>query len=43
MGKIPHILVVGSIMMDLVASTKRAPREGETIIGMKFTLSLIHI
>ena len=37
MGKIPHILVVGSIMMDLVASTKRAPREGETIIGMKFT------
>lgn len=37
MGKIPHILVVGSYMMDLVASTKRAPREGETIIGMKFT------
>lgn len=24
MGKIPHILVVGSYMMDLVASTKRA-------------------
>lgn len=37
MGKIPHILVVGSYTMDLVASTKRAPREGETIIGMKFT------
>lgn len=37
MGKIPRVLVVGSFMMDLVASTKRAPREGETIIGMKFT------
>ena len=43
MGKIPHILVVGSIMMDLVASTKRAPREGETIIGMKFTTAPGHV
>ncbi|GAB2046455.1 ribokinase [Agathobaculum sp. TL06] len=37
MQKRPRILVVGSFMMDLVASTKRAPREGETVIGMKFT------
>ncbi len=37
MKKIPRILVVGSYMMDLVASTKRAPKEGETVIGMKFT------
>lgn len=37
MGKIPHILVVGSYMMDLVATTSRAPKEGETVIGMKFS------
>lgn len=37
MQKKPKILVVGSYMMDLIASTRRAPMEGETIIGMKFT------
>ena len=33
----PNILVVGSFMMDLIASTRRAPNSGETVIGMKFT------
>lgn len=32
----PKILVVGSFMMDLIASTKRAPNSGETVVGMKF-------
>ena len=32
----PKILVVGSFMMDLIASTSRAPKEGETVIGMSF-------
>lgn len=32
----PNILVVGSFMMDLIASTHRAPNSGETVIGMKF-------
>lgn len=36
MLKKPKILVVGSFMMDLIASTRRAPKEGETIIGMNF-------
>ena len=36
MLKKPKILVVGSFMMDLIASTSRAPKEGETVIGMKF-------
>lgn len=36
MLKKPNILVVGSFMMDLIASTKRAPRSGETVIGLKF-------
>lgn len=31
------ILVIGSFMMDLVAKTSRAPREGETIIGYSFS------
>lgn len=31
------ILVIGSFMMDLVAKTPRAPREGETIIGHSFS------
>lgn len=39
MKKIPKILVVGSYMMDLVASTRRAPKEGETVIGMKFNMA----
>lgn len=32
----PKILVVGSFMMDLVASAKRAPNLGETVIGSAF-------
>lgn len=36
MLKPPHILVVGSFMMDLIASTKRAPNSGETVVGLKF-------
>lgn len=32
----PKILVVGSFMMDLIASTKRAPNSGETVIGLNF-------
>ena len=36
MLKKPKILVVGSFMMDLIASTKRAPNSGETVIGLKF-------
>ena len=36
MLKKPKILVVGSFMMDLIASTRRAPKEGETIVGLKF-------
>lgn len=36
MLKKPKILVVGSFMMDLIASTKRVPNSGETVIGMKF-------
>lgn len=34
--KKPKILVVGSFMMDLIASTRRAPNEGETVIGLGF-------
>ena len=34
--KKPRILVVGSFMMDLIASTPRAPHEGETVVGLKF-------
>lgn len=36
MLKKPDILVVGSFMMDLIASTNRAPQSGETVIGLKF-------
>lgn len=36
MLKRPKILVVGSFMMDLIASTRRVPNAGETVIGMKF-------
>lgn len=36
MLKKPKILVVGSFMMDLIASTRRAPDEGETVVGLKF-------
>lgn len=37
MLKNPNILVVGSFMMDLIASTRRAPNSGETVVGMKFS------
>lgn len=36
MLKKPNILVVGSLMIDLIASTKRVPNSGETVIGLKF-------
>lgn len=36
MLKKPNILVVGSFMMDLIASTRRAPNSGETVTGLKF-------
>lgn len=36
MLKKPKILVVGSFVMDLIASTKVAPKSGETVIGLKF-------
>lgn len=37
MLKRPKILVVGSFMMDLIASTRRAPNSGETVVGLNFT------
>lgn len=37
MLKKPRILVVGSFMMDLIASTNRAPNVGETVTGLKFS------
>lgn len=39
MKKKPNILVVGSYMMDLIASTTRVPNEGETVIGLKFNMA----
>ncbi len=33
----PRIVVVGSANVDLVATTKRAPRAGETVAGRSFT------
>ena len=32
----PRILVVGIFVMDLIASTKKAPNSGETVIGLNF-------
>lgn len=37
MIKKPKILVVGSLVMDLIASTSVAPKSGETVIGMNFS------
>lgn len=37
MLKKPKILVVGSFMMDLIASTRVAPKSGETVVGLKFS------
>ncbi|MEG0779775.1 MAG: ribokinase [Oscillospiraceae bacterium] len=36
MLKKPKILVVGSLVMDLIATTGRAPASGETVIGRTF-------
>ncbi len=36
MLKKPKILVAGSFMMDLIASTPKAPASGETVIGTDF-------
>ena len=36
MLKRPKILVVGSFMMDLIASTRRAPQSGRRWWGLKF-------
>ena len=36
MLKKPRILVVGSLNMDVIASTQRVPNAGETVIGQKF-------
>ena len=36
MRKKPKILVVGSFVMDLIASAEQAPRSGETVIGTAF-------
>ena len=36
MQKKPNILVVGSLVMDLIASTPRFPESGETVIGTDF-------
>lgn len=36
MLKKPKILVAGSFVMDLIASTKQAPSAGQTVIGLSF-------
>ena len=36
MIKKPRILVVGSFVMDLIASTERAPLSGQTVVGKSF-------
>ncbi len=36
MNRKPNILVVGSFMMDLIASAPRVPNLGETVIGTSF-------
>lgn len=36
MPKKPRILVIGSFVMDLIASTNRVPASGETVIGLSF-------
>ena len=37
MLKKPRILVLGSFVMDLIATTKRVPNAGESVIGLKFS------
>jgi ribokinase len=36
MNKKPKILVVGSFVMDLIASTEHAPQAGQTVVGKSF-------
>ena len=36
MLKKPRIMVIGIFVMDLIASTKKVPNSGETVIGMNF-------
>ena len=33
----PKILVVGSLVMDTIVTTKRFPEAGETILGLGFS------
>lgn len=37
MNKIPKILVVGSINMDMICTAKKLPSNGETVSGMTFS------
>ncbi len=34
--KIPNIMVIGSFVMDLIVSTQRMPKSGETVLGSSF-------
>jgi ribokinase len=34
--RVPHILVVGSLNMDLVVQMPSIPRPGETLLGGRF-------
>jgi ribokinase len=36
MTRKPKILVAGSFVMDLIASTERAPKSGQTVVGKSF-------
>lgn len=39
MNRKPKILVVGSFVMDLIATTDRAPKSGQTIVGQDFHIA----
>lgn len=39
MQRKPRILVAGSFVMDLIASTKRAPQSGQTLMGESFHMA----
>ena len=39
MNRTPKILVVGSFVMDLIATTDRAPKSGQTIVGRDFHIA----
>ena len=36
MNRKPRILVAGSFVMDLIATTERVPRSGQTVVGKEF-------